>query len=50
MAKVEELGEITDAGVMRTPALGIDGKIVLEGRVPDVPELTTIITTVLAEG
>jgi hypothetical protein len=50
VAKVEELGEITDAGVMRTPALGIDGKIVLEGRVPDVPELTTIITTVLAEG
>ena len=49
VTKVEQLGEITDAGVMRTPALGIDGRIVLEGRVPDVPELTTIITTVLAQ-
>ena len=50
VTKVEQLAEITGAGVMRTPALGIDGKIVLEGRVPDVAELTTIITTALTEG
>ncbi len=49
VTKVEQLAEITDAGVMRTPALGIDGKIVLEGRVPDMAELTTIIATALAE-
>ena len=49
VTKVEQLGEITDAGVMRTPALGIDGRIVLQGRVPDVAELTTIIATALAE-
>jgi len=49
VTKVEHLGEITDAGVMRTPALGIDGRIVLEGRVPGVAELTTIITAALAK-
>jgi hypothetical protein len=28
---------------MRTPALGIDGKLVLQGRVPGAQELATII-------
>lgn len=44
--KVEDVIAISDAGVMRTPALGIDGKLVLQGRVPGVQELSTIIAKV----
>ena len=46
VTKVEEVVAIADAGVMRTPALAIDGKLVLQGRVPGVQELSTIITKV----
>lgn len=41
--KVTELNKIIEAGVMMTPALGIDGQIVLTGRLPSIPELTKII-------
>lgn len=43
VTKVEDVVAIAEAGVMRTPALGIDGKLVLQGRVPGVQELSTII-------
>ena len=46
VTKVEDVVAIADAGVMRTPALGIDGKLVLQGRVPGVQELSTMITKV----
>jgi small redox-active disulfide protein 2 len=46
VTKVEDFVAIADAGVMRTPALGIDGKLVLQGRVPGVQELSTIIAKV----
>ena len=46
MTKVEDVLAISEAGVMRTPALGIDGKLVLQGRVPGVQELATIIAKV----
>ena len=46
LTKVEDVVAISEAGVMRTPALGIDGKLVLQGRVPGVQELSTIITKV----
>jgi len=41
--KVEDVAAIAEAGVMRTPALGIDGKLVLQGRVPGVNEMATIL-------
>lgn len=41
--KVQDVAAIAEAGVLRTPALAIDGKLVLQGRVPGVRELTTIL-------
>jgi small redox-active disulfide protein 2 len=43
VTKVEDVVAIAEAGVMRTPALGIDGTLVLQGRVPGVTELEHII-------
>jgi small redox-active disulfide protein 2 len=43
VTKVEDVVAIAEAGVMRTPALGIDGQLVLQGRVPGVRELEYII-------
>ncbi|NNG16796.1 MAG: thioredoxin family protein [Gemmatimonadales bacterium] len=43
VTKVEDLVAIAEAGVFRTPALGIDGKLVLQGRVPGVTELEYLI-------
>ena len=42
--KVEDIQKIMAYGVMRTPALVIDEKVVLNGRVPSVSELKEIIT------
>ena len=41
--KVEDIQKIMAYGVMRTPALVIDEKVVLNGRVPSVSELKEII-------
>lgn len=41
--KVEEIQEIMAYGVMRTPALVINEKVALYGRVPGIPELKEII-------
>jgi len=43
LTKVTELREIMAFGVMTTPALVVDGKVKLTGRVPDVSELKTLI-------
>lgn len=48
VTKVEDLGMIADAGVLRTPALGIDGSVVMQGRVPEVNELAEIFAAALA--
>ena len=37
--KVTEIGKIIERGVMATPALAFDGRIVCSGRIPDVAEL-----------
>jgi small redox-active disulfide protein 2 len=39
VAKVADYAEIASYGVMRTPALVIDGKIKSEGRVPSAEEI-----------
>jgi small redox-active disulfide protein 2 len=41
--KVTDYGEIADYGVMKTPALVIDGEVVVSGRVPTVSELHDLL-------
>ena len=42
--KVEDMLEIMKLGVLTTPALVIDGKVVLKGRVPSIMEVKELIT------
>lgn len=49
IVKVEDFVKIMSYGVMATPALAIDGKVVLVGRVPSKADVTTLITTALAQ-
>lgn len=44
VTKVEDIMEIMTYGVMITPALVVDGKVVVKGRVPSQDELVTMIT------
>ena len=48
IVKVTDVGEIASRGVMSTPALIVDGQVVLAGRVPSVSELRTIISTAVS--
>lgn len=41
--KVDSIDEIVERGVMSTPALFIDGKMRMSGKVPTVDELKKII-------
>jgi small redox-active disulfide protein 2 len=41
--EVHDPGEIVACGVMTTPALDVDGQILLAGRVPPVAELTDLL-------
>ncbi len=43
ISKVEEIDKIMSYGVMRTPALVINEKVVLSGRVPSLNEVKEII-------
>lgn len=49
LVKVQDFPTIMRYGVMATPALAIDGKVVLSGRVPGKAELMSAVTTALAE-
>jgi small redox-active disulfide protein 2 len=42
--KVEDIVKIMNYGVMRTPALVIDEKIVLSGHVPSLTEVKEVLT------
>jgi small redox-active disulfide protein 2 len=44
VSKVEDIVEIMNYGVMTTPALVIDGKVVVKGKVPSVAEIKSLIT------
>ena len=44
VSKVEDIMKIMEYGVMRTPALVINEKVVLSGYVPDTKELKNLIT------
>ena len=45
LEKITDMGEIVSRGVMKTPALAINGDIVLSGRVPKMDELIPIISS-----
>jgi small redox-active disulfide protein 2 len=44
VTKVEDIVEIMQFGVMTTPALVVDGEILVKGRVPSVDEIVKLIT------
>ncbi|MDP2338906.1 MAG: thioredoxin family protein [Bacteroidota bacterium] len=41
--KVEDFLEIMKLGVMTTPALVVDGKVLVKGRVPSVAEISQML-------
>ena len=43
VTKVEDIVEIMQFGVMTTPALVVDGKIVVKGRIPSVDEISILL-------
>ncbi len=47
--KVKDIGEMTKAGVLMTPALAINGKLVVSGKVPPVAEIVTLIMNAAAQ-
>jgi small redox-active disulfide protein 2 len=44
ISKVEDIMEIMKFNVMTTPAIVIDGKVILKGRVPSASELKDLLT------
>jgi small redox-active disulfide protein 2 len=44
LEKVKDIAQIMAFGVMMTPALAVDGKIVSSGKVPTVDELKKLLT------
>ena len=49
LEKVEKIDEIVAYGVMMTPALVIDEKVVMSGRIAPVSEIVSWITTAAAK-
>ncbi len=43
MEKVTELNQIMTFGVMTTPALAVDGKVLLTGKVPSAADLEKLL-------
>ena len=41
--KVSAINDIVAAGIMRTPGLGINGKVVSQGRVPKLEEIKKLL-------
>ena len=44
--KITDIGEITDMGVMVTPALAVDGTVVLSGKTASPEEIEKLLNTV----
>jgi small redox-active disulfide protein 2 len=42
--KVTEMNAIIDAGVLRTPALAVDGVVVVEGTVPSADKIKSYLS------
>ena len=45
LTKVEGIEEIVGYGVMRTPGLVIDGRVVSSGKIPSAAEIAALMTT-----
>ena len=45
IGKEEDIMKIMQYGVMHTPALVIDGKVVISGRLPSAKELKNLLTS-----
>jgi small redox-active disulfide protein 2 len=43
LEKVKDIAQIMAFGVMMTPALAVDGKVVVSGKVPAVDELKKLL-------
>jgi len=43
LQKVGDISRIVEAGVLMTPALVIDGEVVVSGRVPDEDEIRSML-------
>ncbi len=43
VSKVEDIMQIMQYGVMITPALVVDGKVLIKGRVPGVDEIKNLL-------
>ena len=44
ITKVDDIMEIMKYGIMSTPALVVDGKVVVKGRVPSADEIKQLLT------
>jgi small redox-active disulfide protein 2 len=44
ITKIEDIMEIMKYGVMSTPCLVVDGKVVIKGRVPSQEEIRQVLT------
>lgn len=44
VTKEEDIQKIMSYGIMRTPGLVVDGKIVISGRIPSESELKELLT------
>ncbi len=44
ITKVDDIVEIMNYGIMSPPALVLNGRIILKGKVASVPELTSLLT------
>jgi len=44
VTKVEDIMEIMKFNIMTTPALVVDGKVIVKGRVPSLEELKELLT------
>ena len=44
VSKVEDIMQIMNFGIVSTPALVIDGKVIVKGRVPSVKEIKQLLT------
>jgi small redox-active disulfide protein 2 len=42
--KIEDIQKIMEYGILHTPGLVIDGKVVLSGKIPQISELKELLT------